>query len=249
MSSDGHPRFIAGVPPDYFSETGQRWGNPIYDWDYLAEHGFDFLTDRIAYTAKLYDMIRIDHFRAFDTYWKIPSECPTAREGEWVEAPGVEFFDKLLPMIPDTGIVAEDLGMMRPEVYALRDRYHFPGMNVVQFTILDPKFEMNENMITYTGTHDNAMIRAWYEGMEEWERAQADAVLDRAGIPGGPAYLRYVRYALSLPTATCILPVQDLLGLGNEARINVPSVVDDVNWTWKLRDYTGVREALSVFRE
>ena len=281
LDSEGYPSFVAGVPPDYFSADGQRWGNPIYDWKHMEENGFAFWRNRLLYTARLYDMIRIDHFRAFDTYWKIPAESPTAINGEWLEAPGYKFFDRLLPEIPGTEIVAEDLGSMRPEVYMLRDYYHFPGMNVLQFTLLDPGFKQKENMIVYTGTHDNDTALGWYRSLSEGDRervwnvilraellrkglvreeqqpGQAENVPDKAAseelkIPEEdelmfPAAL--MRHALMSDMETCIIPWQDILQLGSEARINTPGVVSPKNWTAKMNSLSEFRRAMKYFKE
>ena len=196
------PTFIAGVPPDYFSATGQRWGNPMYNWDYLEMKDFSFLTKRLIGNAKLYDIVRLDHFRAFDTYWKIPASCPTAIEGVWNEAPGYKFFDTLLKE---------------------RDR---------------------ENMVAYLGTHDNQTIRAYYEELPEGERKAWDEALSSLGIPEGDITERAIRYELSLKAKYAIFAVQDLLGLGDEARLNKPGIVDDVNWTWRMKDYEELEERL-----
>ncbi|MFC2282425.1 MAG: 4-alpha-glucanotransferase, partial [Lachnoanaerobaculum saburreum] len=157
LDTDGRPLFIAGVPPDYFSATGQRWGNPIYDWEYLKKNGYKFWVDRIGYSNKLFDIIRIDHFRAFDTFWKIPASCPTAVDGEWIEAPGYEVIDTLNKEIPDVNLVAEDLGNLRPEVLELKDHYHLKGMRILLFSIdTNGKYARDiskdiENIIFYTG--------------------------------------------------------------------------------------------------
>ena len=251
LNPDGYPTSVAGVPPDYFSATGQRWGNPIYDWDYLKEHDFDFWMYRLKYTAKLFDIIRIDHFRAFDTYWKIPASCPTAMEGEWIEAPGYEFFDRLLPEIPDTEIVAEDLGFMRDEVYELRDHYEFPGMDVVPFTIFDEKFVPKENMIIYTGTHDNDTIRSWYRSLNDYDKGRAQEILKEADIEltEGKEAEAFVTYAMKSIVDTCILPVQDLLGLDTDARMNIPGVVSLKNWTWKLPGFEALQEKFCWLKE
>lgn len=164
LGADGRPTFIAGVPPDYFSAVGQRWGNPVYDWEYLKKTGYDFWVKRIGYNSRLFDLIRIDHFRAFDTFWKIPASCPTAVEGEWIEAPGYEVLDTLKREVPEAHLVAEDLGDLRPEVLTLKDHYGLKGMKILQFSI-DTKgkyardtFEEKENLIIYTGTHDLSLI-------------------------------------------------------------------------------------------
>ena len=161
LDAEGKPAFIAGVPPDYFSETGQRWGNPIYNWNYMEQNGFAFWINRLAYSSRLYDVIRIDHFRAFDTYWKIPASCETAIEGAWIEAPGYALFDTIFKELPDIQIVAEDLGDLRPEVLKLRDHYHFMGMHIVEFALLSG--EPAEHQLIYTGTHDNQTIQGWYQ--------------------------------------------------------------------------------------
>ena len=132
LDENGYPSFVAGVPPDYFSETGQRWGNPIYDWNIMKKNRYDFWMKRLAWNAQQFDIIRLDHFRAFDTYWKIPSSCPTAVEGEWILGPAYDFFDEVYKCFPDIHLVAEDLGDLRPQVLKLRDFYHLKGMHVIQ---------------------------------------------------------------------------------------------------------------------
>lgn len=164
LDEAGQPTYIAGVPPDYFSKTGQRWGNPIYNWEHMEKTGFAFWLERLRYSSVLFDIIRIDHFRAFDTYWKIPASCPTAEIGEWVEAPGYAFFDRVREALPGATIVAEDLGDLRPEVHALRDHYGLMGMKIVQFCIqpgqpIAHTADEKENTVIYTGTHDNQTMQ------------------------------------------------------------------------------------------
>lgn len=191
LDTDGRPTFIAGVPPDYFSATGQRWGNPIYDWDYLKENGYQFWVDRIGYSSRLFDIIRIDHFRAFDTFWKIPATCPTAIEGEWIEAPGYEVIDTLLEKIPEVNLVAEDLGDLRPEVLELKEHYHFKGMKILVFSIdtsgkyAKDIFHDVENMIIYTGTHDNDTLMEWYDALSVAAKRKVRRFLAREGIRQG----------------------------------------------------------------
>ena len=245
-------KFIAGVPPDYFSETGQRWGNPMYNWDYLEKKNFSFLTKRLIGNAKLYDIIRLDHFRAFDTYWKIPASCPTAIDGVWNEAPGYKFFDTLLKEAPNMEIIAEDLGDLRKEVLTLRDHYDFPGMNVVEFTFKDAEVlktdnRDRENMVAYLGTHDNDPICSYFETLTEEEKGDWEKALDGLGIEKGPIHERLISYELSLKAKYAIFAVQDLLGLGGEARLNKPGIVDDVNWTWRLIDYSSLKATLPSF--
>ncbi len=246
LGADGKPVFIAGVPPDYFSIDGQRWGNPIYNWEVMKKNNFAFWKKRFGYTATLFDRIRIDHFRAFDTYWKIPAQCPTAVEGEWVEAPGYEFFDILLKEYPDADIIAEDLGDMREEVYQLRDHYGFPGMKIIQFTF-DPQennntFPDRKNMIVYTGTHDNETIRGWYENQPEEVQKLTKEKLEQMGYSNGSIVQRFLSYTFDNIADTAMIPVQDILELGDEGRFNTPGTIGSPNWEWRLKDFQKLEE-------
>ena len=243
------PTFIAGVPPDYFSATGQRWGNPIYDWDKLAATKYFFIINRIAQNAKIYDIIRLDHFRAFDTYWKIPASCPTAIDGEWIEAPGYDLFDELLRQYPDIDIIAEDLGDLRPQVLTLRDHYSFPGMIVVEFTFDDdailhkPGYDAT-NAVCYIGTHDNATARGYYLSLSEEKQAEWRKALDEHGCEDNDVVDALISYCLNKPANAAILCAQDLLGLDDQARMNVPGIVDDVNWTWRMDSLTELKKRI-----
>ena len=223
LGADGQPVFIAGVPPDYFSADGQRWGNPIYNWERLEKKKFSFWFNRLSYNSKLFDILRIDHFRAFDTYWKIPAECETAKTGEWVEAPGYEFFRQLKAAYPKMNIVVEDLGEMRKEVYELRDHFGFAGMKIVQF-VFDPNehnndFDDRTNMLIYTGTHDNQTIRGWYESQDESIRNGTRLYLYSRGYQDPCISHCFIRYAFDSIADCAIVPVQDILGLGDEGRL------------------------------
>lgn len=240
LGADNKPAFIAGVPPDYFSEDGQRWGNPIYNWKHMENNDFAFWKKRFGYNAALFDVIRIDHFRAFDTYWKIPAACPTAVEGEWVEAPGYQLFDILLKEFPDAHIVAEDLGDMRPKVYELRDYYGFPGMKIVQFTF-DPlehnnSFADRENMIIYTGTHDNETVKGWILNQPKDVQMAAERELYAWGYEEETLTQNFLCYTLDNLADTAILPVQDVLELADEGRFNTPGTLGSPNWEWRLTD-------------
>ena len=243
LDKDTHlPSVVAGVPPDYFSETGQRWGNPIYDWKKLEKNGFEFIVNRIHLNSTLYDIIRLDHFRAFDTYWEIPAECETAIDGKWIEPPGYKFFDLLLGKYPDLQIIAEDLGDLRPEVLELRDHYNFPGMNVIEFTFEDcelaHKGDWNRvNSVAYLGTHDNDTMLSYFYLLPEQSQGEWLHALANMGIVIGPPVDRMIVYCMRKPANMAILSMQDILGLDCIARTNVPGVVDDRNWTWKLDDF------------
>ncbi|MCH4277997.1 MAG: 4-alpha-glucanotransferase [Bacilli bacterium] len=239
------PLWIAGVPPDYFSATGQRWGNPIYDWDELERRDFSFIINRLKLNGSLYDIIRLDHFRAFDTYWKIPASCPTAIEGSWIEAPGYKFFDTFLRKVPNLEIIAEDLGDLRPEVLTLRDHYNFPGMNVIEFTFFDAEIAHKngydrENMVAYLGTHDNQPLKAFYQALPLKDQSEWDRALDIRQFPKGNINERFINYEMSLKAKYAIFALQDILGLGDEARLNKPGIIDDVNWTWRMTDYSSL---------
>lgn len=248
------PSCVAGVPPDYFSATGQRWGNPIYDWKKLEENEFAFVANRIYLNSKLYDIIRLDHFRAFDTYWKIPAECETAIDGAWIEAPGYKFFDLLKAKYPSIHIIAEDLGDLRPEVLALRDHYDFPGMNVIQFTFEDcelfHKGDWNrENSVAYLDTHDNDTMLSYFYLLPEQSQGQWLFTLTKLGIPDGTPVDRMMMYCLRKPARMAILSMQDILGLDCIARTNVPGIVDDRNWTWRMDDFEAFKKRLPFLAE
>lgn len=255
LDTDGRPIFIAGVPPDYFSATGQRWGNPIYDWDYMKEHEYRFWQDRIGYSGKLFDIVRIDHFRAFDTYWKIPSTCPTAVEGEWIEAPGYEVLDILTEKLPDVELVAEDLGDLRPEVLTLKEHYHLKGMKILVFSIETKgkyaydSFHDTENMIIYTGTHDNDTLMEWYGNLNTAQKRKVRKFLKRQGCSQGSVKERLLHYTFKNKAEYAIVPMQDILGLGEEGHMNTPGTVGSPNWEWRLPDFHEAVEDLRSLRK
>jgi 4-alpha-glucanotransferase len=253
LGADGKPTFIAGVPPDYFSVTGQRWGNPIYNWEYIKKEGYQFWLDRIAYNSKLFDIIRIDHFRAFDTYWKIPATCETAATGEWVEAPGYELFDLIVKKYPEVEIIAEDLGDLREEVHELKNHYGLKGMKIVQFTF-DPKennnnFEDTQNMVIYTGSHDNQTIRGWYLSQNKRTQNGIRKALKKLGYNDRIISKRFVRLTLDSIAEMAILPLQDLINLGDEARINTPGTLGSPNWEWKLDSFNKFKKEINNLKK
>lgn len=238
LDQNGHPTHVAGVPPDYFAQDGQRWGNPIYRWDTMKEDGYRFWCERLAWNQSQYDIVRIDHFRAFDTYWKIPASCPTAREGEWVLGPAYDFFDVIFKKLKGIRLVAEDLGELRPEVLTLRDHYDLLGMNVVQFE-LSPKLlkrPRREHVILYTGTHDNDTLEGCYQDIENNRKIALRRFFHNLGFEQRTFHELAVQYALASEAEVVIIPVQDLLGLKRDARINTPGTIGSPNWEWKLKN-------------
>ena len=257
LTPDGEPTFIAGVPPDYFSATGQRWGNPLYRWDVMEKDGFKFWIDRLGYNAQLFDIIRIDHFRAFDTYWKIPSSCPTAVEGAWIEAPGYALFDTIKKQLPNLKIIAEDLGDLRPQVLTLRDHYQLPGMKIMQFEFpiypdgsgklpspIEPTLPIHA--IAYTGTHDNQTTMGWYEKLSPMSRQQLAFFLKSYK---GTISERLVQYTLEAKPNQAIIPMQDLLSMDDQARMNVPGTIGSPNWEWKLKDFKEFETLIPTFQQ
>ncbi|AEB28335.1 4-alpha-glucanotransferase [Francisella hispaniensis] len=237
LDENQNPSFVAGVPPDFFSETGQLWGNPLYDWDKLKQTNFDFWIDRLNGNFKLFDIVRIDHFRAFDTYWKIPAGEKTAINGEWVEAPGYDFFDIVYKRIPDANIIAEDLGDLRPEVFELRDHYNLKGMKVFpfHFDLKTGSFIDDANIVAYSGTHDNNTLKGWY--FDELNRYQRKLLKRYFKANDKNIFSKIIKYLLSCEAEYVILPVQDILELDGHARLNTPGTVGEPNWQWKLADF------------
>ena len=253
LDENKQPTFIAGVPPDYFSETGQRWGNPIYDWDYLKETNFKFWMERIGFNSNIFDIIRIDHFRAFDTYWKIPSSCPTAIEGEWINGMGYELFDELYRNYKDIKIVAEDLGDLFDSVLVLRDHFNLPGMNILQFTFEEYKEEYGlkdrENQIVYTGTHDNETINGWISRISDDNRNAIRAKLERLNCSFPDFAYSFCVLALRNKANYCILPMQDICSLDNYARMNEPGTIGSPDWEYKMSNFEDFENRLGYLKE
>ena len=245
LEEDGTPSFVAGVPPDYFSEFGQRWGNPIYDWNHLEKTNFKFWINRIHSANKLYDEVRIDHFRGFDTYWKIPASEPTAVVGEWVEAPGYALFDKLFEEYPDTHILAEDLGLLRDEVYELRDHYNFKGMYIFQFHYKD-EFDFDK-VVVYSGTHDNDTLMGWYSNLDEDTVKEVDLLLE--GYKERKKHRQMIHYCMDLPAESVIIPVWDLLGEPETSRFNTPGTIGSPNWEWKMSRFAELNKEMKFMKK
>jgi 4-alpha-glucanotransferase len=230
------PEVVAGVPPDFFSKTGQRWGNPLYRWDVMKEQGYAWWIDRLRWATQNCDYIRLDHFRGFDQFWEIPAADETAINGHWVDGPRDDLFVKLREALGGLPFFAEDLGYITPEVYALRDRLQIPGMAVLQFGFGDEGAHIylphnSAGKVIYTGTHDNDTVLGWWRsGASEQERRNAEAYLGR---PDDGVNWAFIRAAQSAPASLSIIPLQDVLGLGSEARMNTPSLHGG-NWRWRF---------------
>ncbi len=236
LDARGQPRVVAGVPPDYFSETGQRWGNPLYDWSQLAADGFRFWVERLRAQFTLFDLVRIDHFRGFQAYWEIPAAEATAVKGRWVEAPGAALFETLARQLGTLPVVAEDLGVITPEVEALRNRFCLPGMRVLQFGFdgdgANPHRPHNHvrDCVVYTGTHDNDTTVGWFVSLPA---AQQQLVRDYLGLPSEPMPWPLIRAALESVAQLAMVPMQDLLGLDTQHRMNRPGTPEG-NWLWRF---------------
>ncbi|MFZ1905927.1 MAG: 4-alpha-glucanotransferase, partial [Steroidobacteraceae bacterium] len=236
LGASGEPAVVSGVPPDYFTQLGQLWGNPVYDWDAARRSGFEWWRARVRRQLARFDLLRLDHFRALVAYWAVPAGAPDARGGAWHDTPGEELLRRLREELGDLPLVAEDLGVITPDVVALRKTLGLPGMRVLQFAFDGnpqnphlPYMHEHDN-VAYTGTHDNDTTRGWYERLDAGTRERVDLYL-RAGAEAMPETL--LRAALGSVAGLAVIPAQDLLGLGSEARLNTPGTAAG-NWSWKL---------------
>lgn len=238
LDEQGRPTVVAGVPPDYFSPTGQLWGNPLYRWDVLAREGYRWWIERFRAVLRLVDLVRLDHFRGFEAYWEIPAGMPTAEVGRWVKGPGDDLFQALQAAIGDVPVIAEDLGFITPEVEALRERWGFPGMKVLQFAFSGPdnpylphNYE-GANWVVYTGTHDNDTTVGWFKTLDEKTRR---FVLTYLARDGQDIAWDMMRLAWQSVAVLAIAPLQDVLRLGSEARMNTPGRAGG-NWAWRVQE-------------
>jgi 4-alpha-glucanotransferase len=236
LEDDGAPTVVAGVPPDYFSETGQRWGNPLYRWQRMAERDYDWWKRRLQMVLRMVDVVRIDHFRGFDAYWEIPASEPTAVKGRWVQGPGASLFEALRADLGELPIIAEDLGVITPGVEQLRDRFNFPGMKILQFAFGGERnssflpHNYVQNCVVYSGTHDNETTWGWYRNASPDEQDHLRRYVARSG---DDVAWDLIRLAWSSVADTAVVPLQDPLELGNEARMNFPSK-ESGNWQWRF---------------
>jgi 4-alpha-glucanotransferase len=249
LEADGRPRVVAGVPPDYFSATGQLWGNPLYRWDVLAQTEYAWWIQRLQATLKMVDLIRLDHFRGFEGYWEVPATEATAVNGRWVKGPGASFFEAVKRALGDLPVVAENLGVITPEVEELRKQFGFPGMAILQFAFgTDPQgpgfrpHNYYRNLVAYTGTHDNDTTLGWWtgSGMADSTRSQDQIRKEREfaskylGMQGNEINWAFIRCLLASVADLTIVPLQDVLGLGSEARMNLPARPSG-NWRWRYK--------------
>lgn len=247
LAADGSPAVVAGVPPDYFSATGQLWGNPLYRWDMMTRTGYAWWIERFRAVLGLVDLVRLDHFRGFEAYWEVPGKDKTAVNGRWVKGPGGVLFEALEAALGPLPIVAENLGVITPEVEALRERFGFPGMAILQFAFgSDDSAESFKphnyprHLVVYTGTHDNDTIAGWWSGgAGDSTRTQDDVEAERdncrqyLGTEGREIHWAFVRAVLASVADLAVIPLQDVLGLGSEARMNVPAKPNG-NWHWRF---------------
>lgn len=241
LDEDGYPTVVSGCPPDGFSATGQLWGNPIYKWEYHRKTGYRWWISRLAHCFEMYDVVRIDHFRGFDEYYAIPFGNPTAEFGEWRPGPGYELFEAVRKALGRREIIAEDLGFMTSSVRRLVKKTGYPNMKVLQFAFdsRDPgtsdylPHNYGRNCVVYTGTHDNETMRGWYDHVKRQDRLYAKAYADVKSEK--TAAWSFIRVAFMSVADTCIIPMQDYLNLGDEARINHPSTLGGGNWEWRMR--------------
>jgi 4-alpha-glucanotransferase len=241
LGKDHHPQVVAGVPPDYFSAEGQLWGNPVYDWDALRESGYRWCVDRLRALLAQVNVVRLDHFRAFAAAWHVPAGASSARTGQWVRGPGAEFFWAVETGLGALPFIAEDLGLITPDVTALRDQFRLPGMRVLQFAF-DGKADNQylphnyvPNTAVYTATHDNPTTRGWYEELSDEQRQTLWRYLGRSRGAASEVARALMRVAWGSVAALAIAPLQDLLNLGHEARMNVPGRSAG-NWRWRCTE-------------
>jgi 4-alpha-glucanotransferase len=262
LNDDGSPIVVAGVPPDYFSTTGQLWGNPLYNWDQMRADGFSWWIKRVKAALEILDIARIDHFRGFAACWEIPGGDETAERGRWVEAPGRELFTAIRNALGQVPIIAEDLGVITPDVESLRDDFNFPGMRILQFAFssdtknIDLPHNYHKNVVVYTGTHDNDTAVGWFKSVAG-EGSTRDAAqiererklcLEYLDTDGAEIHWDFIRAALASVANTAIVPLQDLLGLGTAARMNLPNSTEG-NWSWRFEKGALTDEIAARLRE
>ena len=262
LDEDGRPITVAGVPPDYFSATGQLWGNPTYRWDVLAETGYAWWVERFRACLRMFDLIRVDHFRGFEAYWEVPAGETTAVNGGWVKGPGAALFRAVARQLGPLPVVAENLGVITPEVEAIRNEFGFPGMSILQFAFgTDPQapdfkpHNYPRNIVAYTGTHDNDTTVGWWNstGEDDSTRTPEDVAREKQHtleyLAAGAREINwaFIRTLMASVAHTVLFPMQDVLGLGSEARMNRPATASG-NWRWRMRPEAATPEMASRLR-
>jgi 4-alpha-glucanotransferase len=253
------PTVIAGVPPDYFSKTGQLWGNPVYRWQVLRKTGYSWWIKRIEHNLKFFDVMRLDHFRGFVAYWEVPAEEKTAVNGRWKKAPAKDFFRRLKNRFPSLPIIAEDLGLITPDVVNIMKDFGFPGMKLLLFAFGDdfPKssylpHNFTQNSVVYTGTHDTNTAQGWWRSEANQETRRKFTNYIGKEVEEESIHLEFIRLAMMSVANTCIIPMQDILGLGEDARMNHPAKTEG-NWLWRLKpdqiNYSYLMEKLKKITE
>lgn len=254
FDEENNPLAVAGCPPDGFSPTGQLWGNPLYRWGYHKETGYSWWKKRMEYSFHLYDVVRVDHFRGFDEYYSIPAGSENAINGAWEKGPGIDFFQEMKKTFGVLNIIAEDLGFLTPSVRDLLKETGYPGMKVLEFAFNSWEesdylpHNHTQNSVVYTGTHDNDTLKSWYHGLSQEDRKFADNYLNTKDSSEEQISWNYIRVALQSVASLAIIPVQDYLGLGCEARINEPSTLGK-NWRFRLLPGELTEEVLNRCRE
>ena len=255
LDEDRRPVKVAGCPPDDFAPTGQLWGNPLYDWDYLEKTGYKWWVERVRYSAELFDLTRIDHFRGFESFYAIPAEDETAEFGEWQKGPGMKLFKAIRAELGDVSLVAEDLGFLTDEVKAMLREAGYPGMNVLEFAFGGDDsgylpHNHSKNSVVYIGTHDNDTALGWYRSADEKTKKTVRKYLGlKKDSSDKKVFRALIRSAMASPAQICILQMQDLLGLGSEARMNIPSTIGGGNWAWRMPQGVCTKKLAKKLRE
>ena len=248
LNEDYTPQYISGASPDYFSDDGQLWNHPIYDWDYLKKTDYKFWVDRLKWNNAIFDILRIDHFRAFDTYWRVPYGEKTARNGEWILGPSYDFFDSIYRQLPDLNLIVEDLGDLREEVGQLRDLYHLLGMRIIQYSFGENEekedFAIHEHCVAYSGTHDNSPLVGWYDSLREDEKIRIENIMKRWNYQGTIPQ-QVLERTFDCKARIAIVMLQDILDYDETTRLNFPGTQGDPNWCWKLIELDSYRSQIS----
>ena len=246
---DNKMEYVSGASPDYFNSEGQKWGHPLYNFDEMKKDNYEYLIKRYQEFLNRYDLIRIDHFRAFDTYFKIPVNG-SAKEGIYVEGPGKNFFNQLFKITSSDKFIIEDLGDLRKETFELKEYYNFKGMKILQYTLnsKEKKDEYNdvENMVIYTGNHDNNTIVGWYNSLSKQDQISLKDFFKEQNCYDKDIHISFIKYILKSKAELAIIPVQDIIGLDENSRVNLPGTVDNSNWSWQLKNFEDFKNNITI---